>query len=221
MDDLVLNLVVLAVFAIAAVTLFGVARRRQALREQALRQAAAQRGWNYQPVREPLAWGLRISSPRWAIESLSRSAGVESGPGSSNIQESTRWQADCPGRAVLVGPRLPGSTLQGPGLALAQFMIVQAIGPEANGLHEVEAGSSTLRQRYSLWAQEPQDAQALISPAVESALLGWKGKEPVIKRTQAGLSIEINGSRITKVEEIEALVQLGEALLSASANPIH
>lgn len=212
MDDITLNLLVLAVLAIAGGLIFLLIRGKQAQNEQQIRQMAAENGWTYQSIREPLAWGLKLTSPRWTLEALSHSSGRESGPGSSDIAQNTVWRANSPGATFLLGPRAGQADLGGFGDLLQQQVLQLALGADADGVREIQAGSAAFQQKYMLWARNP-DADR-ISPALESALLNWKGVKPVIKRTSEGLTIELRGTRLEKPAEIGALVQLGETLLA-------
>lgn len=215
MNEIILNLIVLAALLCLVAAVFWWSRRRKALQEQALRRMAAERGWTYSSIREPLAWGFRLSAPAWSLEAVSRSAAEEAGPGSSNIAETTCWQAACTGGPLLIGPRLsPAQGFNEVSRLLAQQMIAREMGEAAWGLQEIEAGSDALRQRYSMWARTPDALGVLFSPAVESALIHWKGKPPVIRREEGILKIEINGERYMHTEQINALVRLGEALLA-------
>jgi hypothetical protein len=218
MDDITLNLLVLAVLAIAGGLVFLLVRRRQAAREAELRQMAAEKGWTYEILRGPLAWGLRLTSPRWTLEALSRSSGRESGPGSSDIAQSTTWRADAPGSTFLIGPRASQVNLGGFGEMLQQQVLQMALGAEADGVREIQAGSAAFQQNYMLWAQNP--AEVRISPALESALLNWKGVKPVIKRASAGLSIEIRGARLDKPADLRTLIQLGETVLESTTKTL-
>ncbi len=216
MDDITLNLIVIAVFAIIGGLIFFLVRRKQAENEQKIIQMAAEHGWTYESLREPLAWGLRLSSPRWALEALSRSSGKETGSGSSDITMSTIWQADAPGSTLLIGERTSQANLGGFGEMMVRQVLQLALGADAAGLIEVQAGGEAFRQKYMLWTQETAETgQLLLTPAIVSLLLAWKGEKPLIKRTSEGLTIELRGVRYQKVDEINALVQLGEALLAA------
>lgn len=211
MSDLTLNLLVLAVFALLGGLVFFLVRRRQAAREAELRQMAAEKGWQYESFREPLAWGLRLTSPRWTLETISRSSGRESGPGSSDIAMSTTWRAESPGSTFLIGPRASPVNLGRFGEMLQQQVLQMALGAEADGVREIQSGSAAFQQKYMLWAQNPDEVR--ISPTLESALLNWKGVKPVIKRTSSGLIIEIPGTRLNKPADLLALAQLGELYL--------
>jgi hypothetical protein len=213
MDDITLNLIVLAVFALIGGSIFLLVRRRQAENEQNIIQVAAERGWKYESLREPLAWGLRLSSPRWTLEALSRSSGQEVASGSSDVAMSTTWQAHAPGSTLLIGERTSQANLGGFGDMMVRQVLQLALGADAADLTEIQAGSETFRKKYMLWAQDPVEAEKLLTPALESALLAWKGEKPLIKRTSEGLTIELRGARLQKTDEILALVQLGELLL--------
>ncbi len=211
MDDITLNLIVLAVLAILGGLVFFLVRRKQAQNEQELIQLATERGWKYETIREPLAWGLKLTSPRWTLEALSRSSGQEAGPGSSDVSMLTTWHAPAPGSTFLIGARTSTANLGGMGEMLTRQVLQLALGADASGLSEIRAGSAAFQQKYMLWAQNP--AEIRLSPALESALLNWKGPQPLIKRTSAGLTIELRGVRLSKPAEIRALAQLGEILL--------
>jgi hypothetical protein len=213
MDDITLNLIVLAVLALICGSIFLLVRRRQAENEQNIIQVAAERGWKYESLREPLAWGLRLSSPRWTLEALSRSSGQEVASGSSDVAMSTTWQAHAPGSTLLIGERTSQANLGGFGDMMVRQVLQLALGADAADLTEIQAGSETFRKKYMLWAQDPVEAEKLLTPALESALLAWKGEKPLIKRTSEGLTIELRGARLQKTDEILALVQLGELLL--------
>lgn len=213
MDDITLNLLVIAVFVIIGGLIFFLVRSKQSENEQNIIQFATEHGWKYESLREPLAWGTRLSSPQWTIEALSRSSGKESGPGSSDVSISTTWQANAPGSILLIGVRTAAPNLGGFGAALSQQVLQLALGADASGLTEIQTGSDAFRKTYMLWAHPSTEVTP--TSALESALLNWKGVKPLIKRTSKGLTIELRGVRYQKYDEFNALVQLGEALLAA------
>lgn len=214
MNEIAANLVVLFATVCLIAAIFWWTKRRQANQLLGLWQMAAERGWELMPVREPLAWGFRVTGPGWVLEVISRSAAVESGPGSSEIAESTCWQAQSAGGPIIIGPRLlPGDADSSVSAWMHQQVVGRILGAAAAGLHEIAAGSPALRQQYSLWAGDAADLEALLSQAVESALLHWQGKKPVINRAQGMLQIAISGVRYEKAAQMDALVHLGEALL--------
>ncbi len=216
MDDITLNLIVLAIFLLLGGGIFLLVRRQQAQKEQKIIRLAAERGWEYETLSEPLARGTSLKSPRWTFEAVSRSSGrqVDSASGSSNVSMLTTWHANAPGSTLLIGPRTSRADLGSLGAALSRQVLQLALGADADGLKEVQAGSSAFRERYMIWAQDPVQAETLLTnAAVESALLAWRGKAPLIKRTSEGLTIELNGVHLKKTDEILTLVNLGELLL--------
>jgi hypothetical protein len=212
MDDITLNLLVFAAFILVGGIIFFLVRRKQAGNEQKIVQLAAERGWKYESIREPLAWGMRLASPGWTLESISRSSGREAGPGSSDISMLTTWHADAPGSTLFLGSRSSPVNLGGFGSMLMQQMLQLALGEEAAGLKEVPVGGEAFRKRYMLWAQNPVDAQQIITPSVMSALLAWKRQPLLIKRTSEGLTIELRGAHLKTTADIQSLVRLGEML---------
>jgi hypothetical protein len=213
MNDITLNLIVLAVLILIGAGIFLIVRRKQAGDQQELIQMAAQHGWTCESIREPLAWGLRLKSARWTLEALSRSSGKESDSGSSNVSMSTTWQAEAPGSTLLIGPRTSPASLGNIGDRLIRQVLQQTLGADASGLSEVQAGSASFRQMYMLWAQDPVELERLLTPALESALLAWKGEKMLIKRVSGGLSIELRGVRLKKAADLLSLIQIGEILL--------
>jgi hypothetical protein len=231
MDDIALNLISLAFFILVGGGIFLLVRRSQAENDHKIAQMAAENGWTLESIREPLVWGLRLKSARWILEALSRSSGSDAAPGSSNVEMSSTWQADAPGSTLLIGPRTSQSNLgyhpkSSTGYHLESFMgtmggmltrqvLRLALGEDADGLNEVQAGSVALRQKYMLWAQQPAELEGLLTPAVESALLAWKGAPVFVERTSSGLNIELRGVRLQNAAELHALIQLGELIHEA------
>jgi hypothetical protein len=213
MDNITLNLVVLAGLALIGGLIFFLARRGQAENEQKIIRMAAGEGWTCEPIREPLAWGLRLRSTQWTLEALSRSSGQEAGPGSTNVAMSTTWQAEARGSTLLIGARTSQANLGGFGDMLTRQVLQLALGTDAQGLNEVQAGSETFRRKYMLWAVDPAEMERLVTPRLESALLAWKGPAPLIKRLSGTMTIELRGVRLKKADELRQLVMLGETLI--------
>lgn len=211
MNDIILNLIVLFAVALLGGLIFLLVRRNQARNERELIQMAAERGWRYERLREPLAWGLRLTSPRWSLEAISRSSGEEAGPGSSDVSMQTTWTAYAPGSTLLIGERQSQANLGGMGEMLIRQVLQLALGSDAEGLIEVQPGSDAFHQKFMVWAQNPDEIQ--IPSALQSILLNWKGQKPVIKRTSQGITIELRGVRLSKPAELNALVQLGEMFI--------
>jgi hypothetical protein len=214
MNDILLNLFVLAVFAIIAVGILLFVRNKQAEQGREIERMAAEHGWTCESFREPLSWGTRIKGTNWTLEAVSTSSGRETGPGSSDVSMSTTWKADAPGSTLLIGKGSAQANLGAMGEALTQQVLKMALGADAEGVVEVEVGGPEFRSQYMVWAQEPAEAARLVSPALQAALMKWKGEPPVIKRTSQGLVIEVRGAHLKNPAELTALIQIGELLLA-------
>ncbi len=214
MDDIKLNLIMLAIFVLLGGGIFLLVRRGQAANDEKITRMAAERGWTAESIRQPLAWGVRLKSEKWTLEALSRSSGQEVAPGSSDVSMQTTWHAETPGSTLLIGPRTSQANLGSLGESLTRQVLRLAIGPEADRLVEVRSGSEAFRQKYMVWAQDPVEAKTLLTPALEAALVAWKGAPPLIKWTAAGLTIELQGVRLKHAADILNFVQLGELVLA-------
>jgi hypothetical protein len=217
LNEILANLIVIGVTAVLVAGIFLVVRRKQALARAELAQMALERGWQIETVREPLAWGVRLKSQDWTLEALSRSSGADPGSGSSNIDLSTVWRADVPGSLILIGEGGAPVNLGALGESLTRQLLQRALGPDADGLVEIQAGSASFRQKYRIWAKSLAEAQACLTPAVEAALLDWKGTPPRIQRSRSGLKMELGGVRLQAPAELLAFIRIGEALLAAVA----
>ena len=216
MDDIKLNLMMLAIFVLLGGGIFLLVRRGQAANEEKITQMAAERGWTAETIREPLAWGLRLKSKKWTFEAISRSSGQEVAPGSSDVSMLTTWHAETPGSTLFIGARTSQANLGDLGESLTRQAMRLAIGPGADNLIAVQSGNEAFRQKYMVWAQDPVEAKTLLSPALESALMAWKGTPPLIKWSAAGLIIELQGVRLKKAADIVNFVHLGELLLATT-----
>lgn len=214
MNDITLTLLVMMAAGLLVVIVFALVHRSRSEQEQRLAEMAKERGWKVEVVREPLLYGFRISKKNWRIDLLSQSDGNPKPKSSSNVTASTVWHAPGAGSTILIGPRTSQIKLGGLGEGLLRQVLQMALGSEAEGLAEVQEGSESFRKNFMIWAREPEDVRRLISPFLESTLMKWKKYYPLLKRTQAGLTIEIRNAQLKKPEEIETLVKLGDLLLS-------
>jgi hypothetical protein len=213
LDNITLNLIFLAVFGLIVGAIFYFVRHEKAKNEQKIIQMAASHGWIYESIRGRLAWGLRLKSAQWTLEAISRSDGQEAGPGSTDIAMSTTWQADVPGSVLFIGERTSQANLGDIGNMLKRQVLQLALGAEAGKLAEIHSGSEIFCQKYLFLAQEPARAEILLTPSLESTLLAWKAGKPLIKRTPAGLTIELRGVHLKKADDILGLIELGELFL--------
>jgi hypothetical protein len=213
MNDITLNLIVLLILSMVGAGIFLLVRRKQAEGEQKIIQLAASQGWEYGSIREPLAWGARLISPQWTLEAISRSSGKEAGPGSSDVVMSTTWHADTPGSTFFIGTRTSQANPNGISDLLTRQILQLALGSDAGGLDEIQIGSKSFRQQYMFRVQDPAEAEKILTPTLESALLAWKGQPLLIKRSSGGLTIELRGVRLKNSADILSLVRLGELFI--------
>ena len=214
MNDITLSILVILVTILLVILIFVLVRRYRSEQEKRLAQMALEWGWKLELVKERLVYGQRIHHQDWVIELLTESSGKPEAEGSSNVAASTVWRAPESGSTILIGPRTAQINLGGLGEALIRQVLQMALGSEAEGLVEVQAGSVAFRKHFMIWAKDPEDVRRLISPFLESTLMNWKNVSPTVKRTAEGLSIELRNTRLKKPEEIETLVKLGDLLLS-------
>ena len=108
MSDIFSSLIMIAVTGVVILLIFFLVNRSKHHQQEQISQLTRERGWKHEPLRERLAWGLRLSTVEWVYEALSQSVGVESGSGSSNISLSTNWHSITPStvtRVVLIGQK--------------------------------------------------------------------------------------------------------------------
>jgi hypothetical protein len=149
MDDLTLNLLVIAAVGLLIGLIFLLVRLRQARAEQALIQFAAEHGLKYEKMRAPLSSSFRLDGTNWSLESVSRSSGQPTGEtGSSNIRLDTLWRTDLPGETLLIGERMSNAAPGSFGDMLMRQVLQIALGSEADGLQEIQTGSAEFRQKY-------------------------------------------------------------------------
>ena len=214
MNDLTLSLVVIVVVAILIILIFVLIQRNRRKQESQMAQMALEHGWRLELVKEGSAYGQRIYHHDWTIELLTSSSGKSEAEGSSNVTASTIWKASAPGSTVLIGPMTTQINLGGLGETITRQLLQIALGDEASGLQEAKAGSEEFRNRYMIWAKDPQVVERMINPFIESTLLSWVKYAPFIKRTSQELSVELRNTRLKKPDEIITLVKLGEFLLA-------
>lgn len=213
MNEILLNLVVFAGIALVVGIVLLLVTRKQKQVEQQLQQFVQQKGWRLETIRERLVKGFRITSAEWTLEATSRFSDTDPEASSSNMEQKTTWTSAQSGTTILIGPRTTQVNLGAMGEMLQAQVIHAALGKEAAGIQEVQAGSPSFRKRYMVWAQAVEDADRLLTPGVQSKLLSWTKVSPLIKRTSSGITIELKGMHLKKIEEILKLVQLGESLL--------
>jgi hypothetical protein len=213
MSDLLLNFIVIAGSLILASAIFVFYNQKQKRELKDLTQIANQNGWKIAYIRKPLEKGFKITAREWTIESIMRSGGRESGPGSTDWEQKTTWFASKPGTTILIGPRNAQMDMPPIAVKLAHQIFQAALGADADRLKEVHIGSSAFQEKFMVWAQDPERIDSFLTPGVQYALMRWKSKPPLIKRTSRGTSIELDGIQFKNPEDLNTLINLGEQLL--------
>ncbi|MBU1568170.1 MAG: hypothetical protein KJ630_21420 [Proteobacteria bacterium] len=184
-------------------------------------EAVLAAGWRIELIEEPLVSGVlvsgRASQGEWFFETKATASPREAGPGSSETGHFTRWwtsSISLPGRNLLIGPRPPGyqvmGMLNGP---LLQMAIKTLLGKDADwvgGLSPVETSDPVVNERILCLANSGQDVHRLLKPDATRHLLLLPEKiKPVIKLRAAGLEIVLPDMQLDKIEDVQALVELG------------
>lgn len=213
MNDLFLNLIVIAGVLVFSAVVYTFFNQRQKRNKETITQFARQNGWKIEHLRKPLEKGFKITSREWRIESIMRSSGRESGPGSTDWEQKTTWFASKPGTTILIGPRKTQGNMPPLADKLVHRLFKTALGADADGLKEVLIGSSTFQEKFMVWAQDPERIDSFLTPELQYTLLGWDRKPPLIKRTSIGTSIELDSIQLKNPENLNTLINLGEQLL--------
>lgn len=232
MDEMTLNLLVIAItcLAIAGLFLYLSMRKR---RKQADFEAAAQtHGWRVQRIEEPLISGYLLTggtlSAPWSLEAKAIAASRSSEAGSSDNSHTTRWWSGAislPGRAVVIGPGLPGGAAASGGLdsPLARMALQVMLGADAawvTQLRRVTLGDNAAKLPLLCLANDPADAHRLLTPEVIQALSALPGDlKPVLKLRGEGLEISLPTRQLDDPKDIAALVALGEACIHTRGAP--
>lgn len=217
MEDLIASLPVIAVTLVIVVLIFWLTNRSKKMKLQAIMDLAAKEGWGFEQVRGRLEGGFRLTGRDWTLESISRSTGVQSDSGSSNIEQFTRWispRAPAADRLIYIGERPAAASAHYAGDLIRQAFLY-ALGDDAAGITEVAAGTGSLRKRFLLMSRKAEDLEYLLTPRLENLLVNYPGSAPLARLDRKGILLEFKGRAVEKPEEILAIVRLGEAFLDA------
>ncbi len=224
---MMMNILVIVVTALLIAGLFVYLSWQKKQRFALLTNAAQAAGWQIEPIEERLVSGVLINGRNthgeWFLETKATASTTDAGPGSSETSLHTRWWTSAmtlPEGNLLIGPRPPGSQFMGMvNGALLQMAFKALLGKDAdwvNDLLPVELVESTVNQRYLCLANSKEDADRLMKPdATRLLLLLPDTIKPVIKLRDTGLEIALPGIRLEKIEDIQALVDLGLNLVDS------
>ncbi|NPV78071.1 MAG: hypothetical protein HPY59_17055 [Anaerolineae bacterium] len=229
MSEIVISLLVILGTAVLVGGLFLYLAYRKRQKEARLVQAAREHGWELEHIQQPMFSGFilkgKTAHGHWSLEVLTEASPRDSGPGSSSISHRTRWRCQdisLPDRAIVIGPLPAGANpgaLQSFGVPLLQLALRKMIGEDADwvsGLSQVTPENKALAAKFLCLANEDQDLSRLLSLEVENILLKLPEKNrPVIKLRSTGLEISLPTAQLSDPSELEAMIHLGKALLSA------
>lgn len=221
MGEFLVSIIVIVIVAITVVVIFMVTSRKKRVNESAIQQLAARSGWKYEKVNRTEQNGFILSTDEWVLEAISASADSTGDAGSAGITFANSWRTTrvtSPAGIVLIGSKIPSINLGGLGEMILEKALQIMLGTESDqavGLEEVFVGRTSFRDRFSVWATDQENAANMLTYELENALLNWKFKEiPVIKFSASGVMIISRQDRLDTPEKVQAMVDLGNALLS-------
>ena len=218
------SLIIIIVVVIATGVILLLSQKKKNARVQQIQTFASQCGWTFEPIKERLVSGYRISKGEWVLESTREStSSSDIQTGSSGIQRKTVWwskAATLPSGIVLVGPRSPVPDLGGIGDFVMQAALKIMIGADAEftqGIKETELSRAAVNERFMLWTNQEEMAQRILSMDVENALINLpKTMKLVIKFTPLCLEVKVIDQCLDTPQEISAVIKVGEALWDAA-----
>jgi len=220
MGDLLVSALVVIVTAVIVAAIFIISGKKKKEKEAGILQLAQRNGWTFEKVNQPQLEGFILRTAEWTLEALVSSTERTSEAGSSPVAFNNKWSTDrvtSQDGLVMIGPKVPQVQLGGFGEMVLQKALRMMLGDEANqavGLGEVKVGRSSFGDRYSVWATSQEAAEKVLTFELENALLKWNGKElPVLKFSATGTQISTRQARLDNVEGVQALVDLGKAVL--------
>jgi len=224
MNDLTTGLIIVVITGLLVGMTFLLVSWNKKQRETALRNLASKNGWVIEMVNDQIASGWRLRKGDWTIEALNQSSKSSSDNSSSTTVNSlTRWFTESVRMAegmVLIGPHQPEINFGGLGEMVKMVALRLMVGDESNdaiGIQRVELGSLELMAKYMVWTNRDEIAKIFLDEPLENVLRAWPLKMlPVIKFSPKGLEIKIQGMRLTREQDIYALVKLGNTVLDSA-----
>jgi hypothetical protein len=220
MSDLTISILVIFGTGLLLGILFWVLHNKKQAIEVEIQTLAIQKGWVYEKIDDRLATGYRISKSGWVFEAVKTSTGSSNDSSTTEFSQHSHWWTNQirfnPG-ILLIGPKQPEIDLGGIGDVIKQAALRLMIGKEADdalGIEEVLIGRMSLREHFSVYTNQEENAKTFLTPEVEDALLRYPNKlKPVVKINPEGLEVKLHTQMLKNPTEIEALIAIGEAFL--------
>lgn len=220
MDEILCSFIVVTAVGIVVVAILVITGRKKQENDQAIEKLAMESGWRYEKINQTQQNGFILNSQDWMLEALTTSTDSPSQAGSSDFAFSNTWRTtrkNSPTGIVMIGHKLPLVNFGGLGESLIQDALRLMVGDKTDpafGIHEVFIGRTAFRDRFSVWATSQEVAEKLLSFELENALLNWKFKDiPNIIFKPTGVEIVSKHERLDTVEKVQAMVDLGKAVL--------
>ncbi len=237
MNDILANLIVIAVLGVLGLGAYLWFARRSRQRSAQLLAEARRRGWQAQPFRQGNTSGYRFSANEaglnWQMEArVATTSSTADGSTSAGVQRQTVWRSPAgaiPDGLILLGPAganspLPDLQLSGLGGMLLQTALRGMLGEDAaqmDGLHPVPLAPN-LSGRYSLWAHDETLArQLMLAPEVGRALSDWPAELTLVARLErGGVTLTVQDKMLEDAATLAALAHTGVQICRASAQAI-
>ena len=173
MDDIKLNLIMLAIFVLLGGGIFLLVRRGQAANEEKITRMAAERDWTARNLSENHWPGVCASkSNKWTLRSLIAFQRPRSRPRFIRCFHADHlacWNSLT--ERLLIGPRTSPANLGPLGESLTRQSGAACHRPRApTAWLKMPRRTKAFRQKYMVWAQDPVEAKTRLTPALESAL---------------------------------------------------
>ena len=226
MEDIILNLIVIAVVAVLVIALFLYLQQRKKRRDHEFRQMVQEKGWQVERVQQPLLTGYKLfgkdAGSQWTLETLAQASPREAGPGSSEVSHSTRWWTEditLPDNAIVFGPGTGPDTAKmfnSFGAIFLQKALQVMLGKDAQWaarLSPVEINNPALREKFLIMAEHNRGVDQLLSVPVENVLSALSEKHKVIVTLRNnGLEIRLPEEQVMDRQTLEQIVNLGKTI---------
>lgn len=230
MNEILQNLLVLAVLGGMGAAIFIYINRRGRARKQASLEQIRQLGWTAAPVRAGNTSGMKYTGTEgqvsWEMEATRTITPAGSHTGSDDSgAELTRWRSGTGALdegLMLLGYSLGSKPVPAQFQALKGAVVQKALqwmaGEDAGvipNLREV-ALPHEIRNAFMAFSDHPFQMQEILTGEVITLLEDWPPKYPlVIKFNPSGVELTIFSCQVEEIEVLQKIVRLGLAVVRA------